>query len=65
MLRRFLGNRPKERESVTQVLRNEQESVEDAIKFVGEHPNQEVPVEVGGEKFKVVADSYGKEIKPA
>ena len=66
MLRRFLGNNgTRERGPSLQVLIDERAQVEDAFRFVAEHPDREVLVEVGGEKFKVVADGYGKEIKSA
>lgn len=39
-----------------QVLRDERDRIEDAHKFVDEHPDQSVAIEVGGEKFKVTAD---------
>ncbi|KKR14977.1 MAG: hypothetical protein UT87_C0034G0006 [Candidatus Levybacteria bacterium GW2011_GWC1_40_19] len=47
------------------LLDNERESVKDALKFVGEHPDQKIVVEVAGEKLRVECDGYGKEIKPA
>jgi hypothetical protein len=48
-----------------QELIKERERLENANKLAGEHPGQEVPINIGGEKLKVIANGYGKEIKPA
>ena len=55
---KVLGLNPRE-------LVEERNRLENANKLAGEHLGQEIPVTIGGEKFKVVADGYGKEIKPA
>lgn len=65
MLKRFIGNNgTREHGPSIQVLRDERENLEDALKLATEG-YKTAPVEVSGQKHEVRSNGYGTEIKPA